>query len=141
VFPNLAAYTKERADLQAILLTGIPSGVIAGFQNFTGTAPADMLRLNMAIPPVNSPNPSGSLVVIWPGSPMGDVHRTTWSRASCGRSPGRRSPSWTLASHPTAASLLTDGTSESDNSSPFTSSFPYLGSPVDGYDSIPPDVA
>ena len=61
MFPNLAAYTKERADLQAILLTGIPSGVIAGFQNFTGTAPADMLRLNMAIPPVNSPNPFGIL--------------------------------------------------------------------------------
>jgi hypothetical protein len=40
-----------------------------------------------------------------------------------------------------AASLLTDGTSESDNSTPFTSSFPYLGSPVDGYDSIPPGVA
>ena len=36
VFPNLAAYTKPRADLDAILLTGIPAGIIPGFQNFTG---------------------------------------------------------------------------------------------------------
>ena len=33
VFPNLAAYAKPRADLLAILLTGIPSGVVPGFQN------------------------------------------------------------------------------------------------------------
>ena len=36
VFPNLKAYNKPRADLDAILLTGIPSGVVPGFQNFTG---------------------------------------------------------------------------------------------------------
>ena len=36
VFPNLAGYTADRADLVAILLTGIPSGVVPGFQNFTG---------------------------------------------------------------------------------------------------------
>ena len=35
-FPNLAAYTKPRADLDAILLTGIPEGVVPGFQNYTG---------------------------------------------------------------------------------------------------------
>ena len=40
-----------------------------------------------------------------------------------------------------AASQLTDGTSSSENSSPFTKSFPYLGTPVSGYDSIPPDAA
>jgi Domain of unknown function (DUF4331) len=32
VFPNLAKYTKPRADLLAILLTGIPAGVVAEFQ-------------------------------------------------------------------------------------------------------------
>src|SRR6266853_2362818 len=47
VFPNLAAYTKPRADLEAILLTGIPSGIIPGFQNFTSKTPSDLLRLNM----------------------------------------------------------------------------------------------
>ncbi|HZQ86596.1 MAG TPA: DUF4331 domain-containing protein, partial [Acidimicrobiales bacterium] len=59
VFPNLAAYTKPRADLLAILLTGIPTGVVPGFQNFTGTTQADMLRLNVAIPPSASPNSLG----------------------------------------------------------------------------------
>ena len=50
VFKNLAAYTKPRADLVAILGTGIPSGIIPGFQNYTGKVVADMLRLNLAIP-------------------------------------------------------------------------------------------
>ena len=61
VFPNLATYNAgppapNRADLVAILLTGIPPGLITGFQNFTGTTQADMLRLNMAIPPATSPD-------------------------------------------------------------------------------------
>ncbi len=54
VFPNLAALNASgavRADLVAILLTGLPSGIIAGFQNYTGPAPMDMQRLNMAIAP------------------------------------------------------------------------------------------
>ena len=54
VFPNLAALVasgKPRADLEAILLTGIPSGLIPGFTNLTGTVLADMLRLNTAIAP------------------------------------------------------------------------------------------
>ena len=60
VFPHLAAYHKPRADLNAILLTGIPSGVVPGFQNYTGPVEADMLRLNLAIPPASSPNEPGS---------------------------------------------------------------------------------
>ena len=51
VFPKLAAYKKDRADLNAILMTGIPAGVVPGFQNYTGPTQADMLRLNLAIPP------------------------------------------------------------------------------------------
>src|SRR6267378_4932941 len=51
VFPKLAGLTAARDDLVAILLTGIPSGIIPGFQNFTGSTTADMLRLNMAIAP------------------------------------------------------------------------------------------
>ena len=57
VFPNLAALVKSakpRADLEAILLTGIPSGLIAGFTNFTGSVLADMLRLNTSVPPTPS---------------------------------------------------------------------------------------
>jgi hypothetical protein len=54
VFPNLASYTKDRADLVAILLTGLPPGIVPGFQNFTGNTLADMLRLNVAIKPTAS---------------------------------------------------------------------------------------
>jgi hypothetical protein len=57
VFPNLLAVTEARADLVAILLTGIPAGIIPGFQNFTGPLQADYLRLNLAIPP-NTTNPN-----------------------------------------------------------------------------------
>ena len=71
VFPNLAGLTAERADLVAILLTGIPSGIIPGFQNFTGTTHADMLRLNMAIPPASQAEPLGLLGGDLAGFPNG----------------------------------------------------------------------
>jgi hypothetical protein len=62
-FPNLQALVnsgKPRADLSAILLTGIPLGVVSpNFQNFTGTTLADLLRLNMAIPPSATPSNLG----------------------------------------------------------------------------------
>src|ERR1039458_5514321 len=60
VFKNLAkldAAKTARADLEAILLTGIPSGIVKGFQNYTGPVQADMLRLNTGIPPTTT-NPS-----------------------------------------------------------------------------------
>ena len=54
-FPEIAAYTAKpsntRPDLDAILLTGVPAGLFAGFQNYTGATKADLLRLNLAIPP------------------------------------------------------------------------------------------
>ena len=71
VFPNLAGLTAVRDDLEAILLTGIPSGIIDGFQNFTGPMPADLLRLNMAIPPSSSPNIFGILGGDLAGYPNG----------------------------------------------------------------------
>jgi hypothetical protein len=53
-FPKLAAYTADasntRPDLDAVLLTGVPP-LFPGFQNYTGPTKADMLRLNVAIPP------------------------------------------------------------------------------------------
>ena len=58
VFPNLTAYKKPRADLSAILLTGIPEGVVPGFQNYTGPVKADMLRLNVAVPPAEQAEPA-----------------------------------------------------------------------------------
>jgi len=71
VFNNLQGLTAPRADLVAILLTGIPSGLIPGFQNYTGSTYADELRLNMAIPPSNNPNPLGLLGNDLAGFPNG----------------------------------------------------------------------
>ena len=53
-WPRWSASATPRADLEAILLTGIPSGIIPGFTNFTGAVLADMLRLNTSIPPTPS---------------------------------------------------------------------------------------
>src|SRR5207248_9608462 len=61
VFPHLAGLTAPRADLVAILLTGIPPGVVPGFQNYTGKKLADQLRLNVAVPPSANPNRCGLL--------------------------------------------------------------------------------
>ena len=71
VFPNLAGYTKSRADLLAILLTGIPNGVVKGFQNYTGANQADMLRLNVAVPPTAEPNTIGLIAGDAAGFPNG----------------------------------------------------------------------
>src|SRR5204863_7609128 len=73
-FPNLAALVKSgkpRADLEAILLTGIPSGIVPGFENFTGPVLADMLRLNTSIPPAAKPSILGRLG----GDPAGFPNR------------------------------------------------------------------
>ena len=70
-FPNLAKYTKPRADLNAVLLTGIPKGVVPGFQNYTGAVQADMLRLNLAIPPTAQPNDLGLVAGDAAGWPNG----------------------------------------------------------------------
>jgi len=74
VFPHLAtldASKASRADLLAILLTGLPSGIITGFQNYTGPKQADLLRLNLAIPPSSKPNILGILGGDLAGFPNG----------------------------------------------------------------------
>jgi hypothetical protein len=136
VFPHLAAYTKPRADLDAILLTGIPAGVVPGFQNFTGSAPADMLRLNMAIPPSASPNPIGLIAGDAAGFPNGrrlaDDIVAIELRAIAGATIPLVDPSFTPDA---AASLLADGTSNSN--SPYLNHFPYLGTPAGGFQTTP----
>ena len=74
VFPNLEKLVKAgtaRADLEAILLTGIPAGIMPGFQNYTGPEQADMLRLNTAIKPTKKPNALGVIGGDLAGFPNG----------------------------------------------------------------------
>jgi Domain of unknown function (DUF4331) len=138
VFPNLAALTADRADLLAILLTGIPAGVIEGFQNYTGPVQADQLRLNMAVPPAATPKPFGILDGDLAGFPNGrrvtDDIVSIELRAVAG------------ATYPlidkdfvpdAAAGALTDGTLDLHDVTTL-GTFPYLDHPVSGYEVLPP---
>ena len=136
VFPNLAAYTKTRADLNAILLTGIPQGVVPGFQNYTGPVKADMLRLNVAVPPTDDPNPLGLVGGDAAGFPNGrrieDDVVTIELRAVAGLTIPLVDPSFTPDG---AASAVQDGTT--DTNAPLLDAFPYLGLPGGGYQTVP----
>jgi Domain of unknown function (DUF4331) len=136
VFPNLAKLTAPRADLVAILLTGLPSGIVPGFQNFTGGTLADQLRLNMAIPPSTSPNPIGLIAGDAAGFPNGrrvfDDVTSVELRAIAGATYPLVNPSYTPDG---AASLLTDGLGP--NSTRYLQQFPYLGDPASGYQTQP----
>ena len=136
VFPNLAALVKSgkpRADLEAILLTGIPSGIIPGFTNFTGPVLADMLRLNTSIPPASKPNILGVVGGDLAGFPNGrrpdDDVVTIELRAIAGLT----YPLVATYTPDAAASEITDGLTNADTGTPTLDVFPYLGVPFDGY--------
>jgi hypothetical protein len=70
-FPNLEALKEPRRDLVAIFLTGLPAGVVGGFQNSAGKVFAEMLRLNVAVPPAKTPNVLGIIGGDLAGYPNG----------------------------------------------------------------------
>ncbi len=137
VFPNLDALNKSgkpRVDLEAILLTGIPAGLIPGFTNNTGSTLADMLRLNTSI----APNKNGSIYGLLGNDPAGfpNGRRVTDDvvaielRAIAGVTYPLIDPSFKPDA---AAGQLTDGLTPSDVSAPPLNHFPYLGLPYSGY--------
>ena len=147
VFPNLAALTgtgASRADLIAILLTGIPSGIIPGFQNSNGPTQADELRLNLAFAPsydasdsgINPPGDSakrfgllgGDLDGFPDGRRVFDNVTAVELRAIAGVTYPLIDSSFTPDA---AAGLLMDGTKED---LPFIPKFPYLAVPYEGYE-------
>jgi hypothetical protein len=139
VFPHLAKLSASgapRADLEAILLTGLPAGVIKGFQNNTGPVLADMLRLNTAIPPTKS-NPSilGVLGKDLAGYPNGrrvfDDVVTIELRAIAGLTYPLVHPAYKIDK---AAGEISDFVPDPPAlSSPYLKKFPYLGVPHSGY--------
>jgi hypothetical protein len=145
VFPNLDALNKSgkpRADLEAILLTGIPAGVVPDFQNYTGPIQADMLRLNVAIPPTTS-NPSNLGLI--GGDPAGypngrrvfDDVTTIELRALAGATYSLVDKTYTPDA---AAGAITPGLTSSntdvtaENTEHYLPGFPYLGVPHAGFD-------
>jgi hypothetical protein len=146
VFPNLAAFNAtntSRADLLAILLTGIPSTVVPGFAgNFTGPTQADMLRLNLSIPPT-APSKFSNLGLIGGdigGYPNGrrvqDDVATIELRAIAGATLPLVDPSY--KPDPAAGGIsmgLTSGPTDTSamGKDKYLPNFPYLGTPHSGY--------
>jgi hypothetical protein len=133
-FPRLAALSKPRADLVAILLTGLPAGVVPGFQNFTGTVLADQLRLNVAVAANTSkPNRLGLLGGDAAGFPNGrrvfDDVVSIELRAIAGVTFALVDKSFTPDA---AAGALTQGITPAPDR--YQSTFPYLAPPLDGFD-------
>jgi hypothetical protein len=144
VFPELAALVQAgtaRADLEAILLTGIPTGIVPGFTNYTGPVLADMLRLNTSIAP--TPTGQQSIYGLLGGDAGGypNGRRVTDDvvaielRAIAGVTYALVDKSYTPDA---AAGELTDGLTPASVSSQTTGTFPYLGEPYSGY--YTPDV-
>ncbi|MFI2714333.1 DUF4331 domain-containing protein [Micromonospora sp. NPDC018662] len=141
VFPNLDALhkaKKPRADLVAILLTGVPAGLIDGFANTTGDTQADMLRLNTAIRPSARPDRFGVLGGDLAGFPNGrrvaDDVVTIALRAIAGLTVPLVDKTFKPDA---AAAAVTPGLDATDVTAPFLGDFPFLGTPYDGFGNPP----
>jgi Domain of unknown function (DUF4331) len=137
VFPHLEKLVKSgkpRADLEAILLTGLPAGIVPGFQNYTGAVQADMLRLNTAIKPSKKPNILGLIGGDLAGFPNGrrvfDDVVTVELRAIAGLTYALVDKKYKPDA---AADLVTDGLGPSSVKAPYLDKFPYLGVPYSGF--------
>jgi hypothetical protein len=129
-----------RGDLVAILLTGVPT------LNFTGTTKADLLRLNMAIPPSAAPSRLGVLEGDFAGFPNGrrladDVVDIELRAFACGYGPiaGPLIESFGFCdgnANRTPNNVLGDGVDENERS--FSTEFPYVATPFSGYEAVPP---
>ncbi|BCJ49278.1 hypothetical protein Asp14428_07530 [Actinoplanes sp. NBRC 14428] len=137
LFDNLAELNKAktaRADLVAILLTGIPDGLIDDFQNNTGDTQADMLRLNTAVPPAKEQNAFGILGGDLAGFPNGRRVADDVVSISLRAIAGVTFPLVDEKFKPDAAAALVEqGLTAKDASSKLLKKFPYLGVPFDGF--------
>ncbi len=136
VFPNLAKYKKPRADLEAILLTGIPAGVVPGFQNYTGPVPPTCSGSTWPSRRRDKPSKFGLLGGDAAGFPNGrrviDDVVTIELRAIAGATIPLVDRSYTPDA---AAGALTDGTHNTN--APYLKHFPYLGTPAGGFQTTP----
>jgi len=140
-----AARTTNRADLAAILLTGLklPNGTPF---TFTGNRQADMLRLNVAIPPCTADSAtdvvgscsrlgvlSGDLAGFPNGRRLGDDVTDIELRAIAdGYGSFVNSLYGSLTPNNSPNNQVGDGVNGNDK--PFMSVFPYVAPPWSGYD-------
>jgi hypothetical protein len=146
VFPNLAKYnagkSNTRPDIEAILLTGIPAGIVPGFQNelTSGGVMADMLRLNVFYPPAKKPNAFGLLGGDVAGFPNGrrvwDDVTTIEIRALAGATLPLVDKSYKADKAAGEVSQGLTNTAGTDitalGTERYMTSFPYLGRPYGG---------
>lgn len=137
---NVGAPTENRKDLSTILLLGIPPGVKVGDVMLPTTqigkkpAKADLLRLNLAVPPTPfaEQNRLGLLAGQADGFPNGrrlvDDTVDIDERAVA----GVLAPLFGLPAPGPLAGELGDGVNENDQ--PFLTSFPYVATPISGFD-------
>ena len=123
------APTSNRADLVAVLLTGVPG------LNFTGDRKADLLRLNTAIAPTAMPNPLGALAGDFQGFPNGrrladDVTDIEVRAVACGYGPILAAALGLCNLSPN--NVVGDGVDANENA--FLSKFPYVAAPNRGYE-------
>jgi hypothetical protein len=146
VFPNLQKLNDSgapRKDILAILHTGLPAGIVGGFQNSGGSTEADLLRLNVAIPPAAAPNNLGVVGGDLAGFPNGrrvfDDVLTIELRALAGITYPLIDPTFTPDA---AAGAISDGTAASptdltaSGTEMYRPAFPYLGVAHDGYRAV-----
>jgi Domain of unknown function (DUF4331) len=128
LYPGVSVPAAPRDDLTTIFLTGIP-----GLNQPAGVRPAELLRLNMAIPPSAKPSPIGVLGGDLAGFPNGrrlaDDVTDIELRALAGGTPF--TPEFNKAPN----NRLGDGVNANDK--PFLAHFPYVATPHQGYASDP----
>jgi len=131
---NAPARTADRSDIVQLLGQGVP-----GLNQTTTTSVADMLRLNLGVPPAAKPNRLGLMGGDLAGYPNGrrltdDVVDITLRAIGDGYSPAL---SATLAAAGTqvpdlkSSRSLGDGCGSNDRKP--LASFPYVAAPWDGY--------
>ena len=156
VFPNLERYNTvpgsyatnahgpDRADLVAILLTGIPASVVPTAPTYSGTGvQADELRLNVAVPPTTSgPSNLGVLGGDVAGFPNGrrvfddvaTIELIAVAGASLGLVDSKFTPDKTATPGTNVSFGLTSSAKDTTamGSENYLAAFPYLGIPWSG---------
>ena len=140
VFPNLAALTADRADLLAILLTGIPSRDRPGLPELHRARPRPTCcGSTWRSRPPPKPNINGILGGDLAGFPNGrrvfDDVVTIELRAIAGATYPLVDPTYTPDG--AAAARATSPTAYAPATSATSTTFPYLDHPVSGYDVLP----
>jgi len=154
--PVFDAPTSGRIDLVRVYLTGVPAGTATAagpspagtrfpFQPDpadptagNGSAPAEYLRLNTAVPATapGSENRIGFAAGDFAGYPNGrrlgdDVIDITLRAAAGILLPGNACANGTASCNQAPNNILGDGVNQNERA--FRSTFPYLASPYDGY--------